>query len=111
MNSAGRAYAAAASVRTPREQEADVFRRVVGALRAGRDGDMLARVKALSDCRLLWSQVAILVADPDNALPDPLKAGIISIAGAVDRDISGEAPDMHFLIEVTENMALGLSGR
>ena len=39
VTSAARAYEAAASQRSARQQEADVFRRAIGALKLARDAD------------------------------------------------------------------------
>ena len=107
---AAMAYQAAAAHRGWRAQEADVFRRVTGALRAGRHAGPVARVRALADNRRLWLAVVDLVRDPDNALPEDLRAAIASVGLAVQREMNREAPDFDFLIAVNENMADGLSG-
>ena len=109
-NFAARAYKASASHRGLRDQEADVFRYAIGALRSARDEDSVARVKALADNRRLWGMVTDLMLDPDNKLPEALRAQIISIGLAVQRNMDGDAPDFDFLIGVNENMAAGLSG-
>ena len=46
---AARAYRAASAYRSPREQEADVFRRVTGALRAAQKGTAMDQAKALAN--------------------------------------------------------------
>ena len=69
MHQATRAYEAAATHRSQREQEADVFRRAIGALKAARNGNALQRVRALADNRRLWMTVHDLMRDPDNSLP------------------------------------------
>ncbi len=106
---AARAYETAASHRSTREQEADVFRRAVGALKAARDGEPLARVRALSDNRRLWLTVNDLMRDPRNALPAELRASIVSVGLAVQREMDRDAPDFDFLIAINENIAAGLS--
>jgi flagellar biosynthesis activator protein FlaF len=111
MNRATRAYEAAATHRTQREQEADVFRRATGALRTARDADSLKRVRAIADNRLLWMTVADLMRDPVNALPTELRASIVSVGLAVQREMDRESPDFDFLIAVNENIAAGLAGR
>ena len=51
-----------------------------------------------------------LVSDPTNSLPDNLRASIISVGLAVQREMDRERPNFEFLIGVNENMAAGLSG-
>lgn len=107
---ANRAYRASAAHRSMRDQEADVFRYAIGALRSARGEDPVSRVKALADNRRLWGMVTDLMRDPDNKLPEALRAQIISVGLAVQRNMEGESPDFDFLIQVNENMAAGLSG-
>ncbi|MGE0222031.1 MAG: flagellar biosynthesis regulator FlaF [Acetobacteraceae bacterium] len=108
---AARAYQAAAVHRSPREQEADVFRRVNGALKAARDAGPLQRVRALADNRRLWIAVNDLMRDPVNSLPVNLRASILSVGLAVQRDMDRDPPDFDFLIEINEQIAAGLSGQ
>jgi flagellar biosynthesis regulator FlaF len=111
MNQAVSAYEAASAHRGLREQEADVFRRVNGALRRARDsGDTMTRVRALADNDLLWLTVIGAVRNADNKLPESLRASLISIGLTVQRAIQNEPTDLDFLIAVNENIALGLSG-
>lgn len=105
------AYQASAAHRCLRDQEADVFRRTVGALRLARDSDPITRVRALADNRRLWMAVVDLVRDPLNALPPNLRASIASVGLAVQRELDTDAPDFDFLISVNENIADGLSGK
>lgn len=98
MNQAAQAYAAASGCRTQRQQEADVFRRAIGALKTARNGDAIRRVRALADNRLLWMAVTDLMRDPDNALPTELRASIMSVGLAVQREMDRDAPDFGFLI-------------
>ena len=107
---AARAYRAASAHRSPREQEADVFRRVNGALRAALDGTPMEQVKALSDNTRLWMMVGDLLRDPANALPEPLKASIVSVGKALQREMQQPAPDFGFLIGVNEDITAGLCG-
>ncbi|GAN78219.1 flagellar biosynthesis regulator FlaF [Acidisphaera rubrifaciens] len=106
---AAQAYQTASSNRSLREQEADVFRRANGALRACRGGDGLVRARALADNRRLWLLVSDLVIDPENALPIDLRAAIASVGRAVQREMQRPEPDFDFLIAVNENIAAGLS--
>ena len=110
------AYRAARAGMPPRAQEADVFRRVNGGLRAvlamepGRRAEAgLRAVRALADNRRLWLAVEGVLLDPTNALPPALRASIISVGRSVMREMEKDEPDFAFLIEVNENMAAGLS--
>ena len=106
-----RAYGATRAARDPREQEADVFRRVTGGLRAvgGQDGP--ARVRAVADNRRLWLAVESALTDPSNQLPSAMRAGLISLGRAVQREMDRADPDLAFLIEVNEQVAAGLAGQ
>ena len=110
-NQMARAYAATHNLRGLREQEADVFLRANAALRQSRDGGPLARVRALSDTNRLWRAIIDVVRDPDNALPDPLKASLISVGRAVQREVEREDPDLDFLLGVNADLAAGLGAR
>ena len=109
MTHATRAYEAASCHRTQREQEADVFRRAIGALKAARDAGPIPRVRALADNRRLWLAVNDLMQDPNSALPTELRASIASVGNAVQREMDRDAPNFDFLIAVNENVAAGLS--
>lgn len=108
---AARAYQASSGHRSLREQEADVFRRVNGALRVTRDAGEMARTRALADNRRLWGTVMDLMRDPANALPEPLRAQIVSIGLVVQRNMDGANPDWDFLIAINEQIVAGLSGQ
>jgi flagellar biosynthesis regulator FlaF len=110
MHQATRAYEAAATHRNQREQEADVFRRAIGALRAARNGNALQRVRALADNRRLWMTVHDLMRDPGNNLPPELRAAIVSVGITVQREMDLDMPNFDFLITINENFAAGLSG-
>lgn len=105
-----RAYAASSNARPPRLQEADLFHRVNGGLRAGQETGGLRLVRALADNRRLWTQIEIVAADRENQLPRETRAQLISISRAVQRELDEPAPDLGFLIEVNENIAAGLAG-
>lgn len=110
MNQAVRAYETAAMHRSQREQEADVFRRAIGALKAARNGNALQRVRALADNRRLWMTVHDLMRDPDNSLAPDLRASIVSVGMTVQREMDRDSPDFGFLIAINENFVAGLSG-
>ena len=106
-----RAYGATRAVLDPREQEADVFRRVTGRLRAAVPQDGPARVRAIADNRRLWLAVESALTDPVYQLPADMRAALISLGRAVQREMQGADPDLAFLIEVNEQVAAGLAGR
>jgi flagellar protein FlaF len=110
LRQASNAYAASASHRSLREQEAEVFRRTNAILCRARNKSGVARVRALSDNRLLWTTVMNVLLDPDNALPAELRAAIISVGLTVQREMSCDDPDFDFLLSINENLAAGLSG-
>jgi flagellar protein FlaF len=111
LTQAARAYQAATNHRSQRDQEADVFRRASGALMAARGADVIRRVQAIADNRRLWISVADLMRDPANALPQDLRASIVSVGLAVQREMDQASPDFDFLIAINENIAAGLSGQ
>lgn len=105
-----RAYQASAGHRSLREQEADVFRRASYVLRAcAKEGQSMARIRALADNRRLWGMVMDLVRDPANQLPVPVRANLVSIGLAVVREMDGEEPDLAFLADVNDQIAAGLA--
>lgn len=109
-SNAARAYQAGAAHRSLRDQEADVFRRAAYVLRSSGQQGPMAQVRALAENRRLWSLVQDLVRDPDNRLPLPIRANLVSISLAVGRELDKEQPDLAFLAEVNEHIAAGLSG-
>ena len=111
MSKATHAYDNAAAHRSQRDQEADVFRRAIGALKSARNQGSLPRVQAIADNRRLWMTVSDLMRDPLNALPPDLRASIVSVGLVVQREMQQEAPDFDFLIAINENIAAGLSGQ
>lgn len=110
LNDAARAYAASAAVRSPREQEADLFRRVSLQLRRSADQGDLSRVRALADNQRLWALVMDQLRDPANALPVPLRASIVSVGLCLQKEMQKPEPDFAFLAAVNENIAAGLAG-
>jgi len=109
MTHAARAYESSSGMRNLRDQEADIFRRANAALRYSRSGNTLARVRALADNNRLWITVIDLVRDPANQLPEPLRASIVSVGMAVQREIKSSDPDIDFLLSVNDNMVAGLT--
>lgn len=107
---AARAYQARSADRNLRDQEADVFRRATAALRRAQSSSELDRIKALADNGLLWGTLTVALRDPDNALPENLRASILSVGKAVQRELSAKMPDLPFLIGINEQMTAGLMG-
>jgi hypothetical protein len=64
-----RAYGATRAALDPREQEADIIRRVTGGLRAVREDDGPARMRAVADNRRLWLAMESALVHPSNQLP------------------------------------------
>jgi flagellar biosynthesis regulator FlaF len=105
-----RGYGAAQQTRSPREQEADVFRRVNYSLRAALDADAIERARAVADNRRLWLAVEAAMLHPANQLPDALKASIVSLGRSIQREMDTLGPDLSFLINLNDQMIAGLSG-
>ena len=105
-----RAYTAAGTHRSLREQEADVFRRASAVLRWSRTAGDVAEARAIADNDRLWTMVLDLVRDPGNALPAPLRAALASVGIVVQKELRGAAPDTEFIATMNENVALGLMG-
>lgn len=107
---ANRAYRAASAHRGIRAQEADVFRRMTGRLRAAQHGTPIDQARAIADNARLWQMVGNLLQDPANGLPANLRASIVSVGLALQREMRQPAPDFAFLIAVNDDIAAGLSG-
>ncbi len=108
---AAQAYKTASRFRSQRQQEADVFHHAIGGLKGAKDAGRIQQVRAVADNRRLWMMVSDLLRDPDNALPEPLKASILSVGAAVQREMEQDKPDFDFLISINENIAAGLAGK
>jgi flagellar protein FlaF len=108
---ATKAYSTAATYRSKRDQEADVFRHVAAVLVSARAdcAGSIQRVRALSDNRRLWMTVSDLMRDPSNSLPQELRASILSVGITVQRELDAESPDFDFLAGINEDIAAGLS--
>lgn len=98
----------------PRKNEYRLFEQVTRDLEASKakakeDSDFL---RALDDNRRLWQALEEDLARPQNQLPDPLKAQIISVAIWVERHSKlaeqGEAT-IDALIQVNESIMKGLA--
>ena len=109
MRDAARAYQSSSGYRSARLQEADVFHRANGVLRTALNAGSLDRVRAVADNRQRWRTVMDLMHDPENRLPVPVRASLVSVGRSVQREMEAASPDLDFLIAVNENIAAGLS--
>jgi len=108
---AAQAYKTASRYRSNRQQEADVFHHATAALIGAKNAGPIQQVRAVADNRRLWMMVSDLLRDPANALPDTLKASILSVGVTVQREMEQDRPDFDFLISINENIAAGLAGQ
>ncbi|MCR9129907.1 MAG: flagellar biosynthesis regulator FlaF [Alphaproteobacteria bacterium] len=106
-----------ASARTedPRSTEYRLMGQVTRALMEIKDagpGEIRKRAEALDWNRRVWSAFAADCASPDNALPDSLRASIISLAIFISKETSlamrGEG-DVDTLIDLNRTIMQGLA--
>ena len=88
-----------------------MFRHAIIALKGAKGASSIQQVRALADNRRLWMMVSDLLRDPGNALPEPLKASILSVGLTVQHEMDQKAPDFDFLISINENIAAGVAGK
>ncbi len=106
----------AQAAETPRDTEYRLFVEVTRALMAAAEadeGDLQTRISALDWNRRLWGVLATDCANPDNRLPEPVRAQIISLSLWVNRHSSAVMRrDEGFqpLIEVNRIIMQGLKG-
>ena len=105
-----RGYGATQRVRTLREQEADVFRRINYGLKAALNSDAIDRARAISDNRRLWFAIEAALVNPENQLPETTRLGIMRLGRGVQREMENPEPDIDFLININDQMIAGLSG-
>lgn len=107
---------AAARAENPREAEYRLFGQVTRALIDASEtdaADIKTRMDALDWNRRLWSTLATDCADPDNALPQPVRAQIISISLWVSRHTSlvmQRDEEIEPLVEINRMVMQGLAG-
>lgn len=105
------------SAEHPRDTEYRLFAQVTQALvEANKHGraNLAQFVDALDWNRRLWSALATDCSTQSNALPDALKAQIISLSLWVSRfssDAAGSGDSLEPLIDVNRSMMAGLSPR
>lgn len=104
-----KAYGQATRLRSPRDQDSEVFRRAADRLRTANQPIDLTR--ALVDNQTLWRTVIGLVNDAGNPLPEALRAQIASVGHTVLRALDQATPEIEFVVSVNLAIAEGLSGR
>src|SRR5690242_19412255 len=112
-----RAYQqATARAESPREMEYRLFGQVTLALiEASKTdpSDIRGRIDALDWNRRLWSTLGADCANPDNSLPEALRASIISLSIWVNKHTSlviRREDDIDALIDINRMIMQGLSG-
>lgn len=113
LTQAQSAYSAVTTtVRTPRSIEYDAFSRITHRLKsANPKTDYPGYVQALHDNRNLWQILAIDVADPQNSLPQSLRAQIFYLAEFTaqhtSKIISGDS-NVDVLVDINVAIMSGL---
>lgn len=108
---------ASARAENPRELEYRLFGQVTRALMdaaAADQNDLKVRIDALDWNRRLWSVLATDCASPDNALPGPVRAQIISLSLWVNRHTSAvmrRTEEIEPLIDLNRTIMQGLAGQ
>ncbi len=108
---------ASARAESPRELEYRLFGQVTRALidaAAADPLDVKTRMDALDWNRRLWSTLATDCASPDNTLPNPVRAQIISLSLWVNRHTSAvmqRNEDFEPLIDLNRIIMQGLQGQ
>ncbi len=106
---------AAQRTENPREMEYRLFGQVTRALMAASEvdpTDFKTRIDALDWNRRLWSVIATDCADPNNKLPDALRAQFISLSLWVNRHTSAvmrREEEFGPLIEINRIVMQGLA--
>jgi flagellar protein FlaF len=106
---------AAARAESPRQAEYRLFAQVTLALMEAAKSDRAdipARIDALDWNRRVWTVLSADCAHPDNKLPAPLRASIISLAKWVNRHTSAvirRREDIEPLIQVNRTIMQGLA--
>ncbi len=100
---------------TPRGAEHRLMQQVTGDLMRARDARLsgISLMPALSRNREVWSALSNACAARGNALPDPLRASIVSLGLWVDRyssDVAAGRDGVDALIDVNRAIIEGLQG-
>jgi flagellar biosynthesis regulator FlaF len=103
------AYSTASRFSSIRDQEAQIFRQVAATLASAQGAGPIKQARALADNRRLWMTLSDLMRDPGDVLPEPLRATILSVGLAVQREMDVASPDVGFLVSINESVATGLA--
>jgi len=107
---------AATRAESPRETEYRLFAQVTLALMEAakcEPTDVRGRIDALDWNRRMWSVLGTACSDPGNALPDQLRASIISLSiwvGKHTSQVIRRQEEIEPLIEVNRMVMQGLRG-
>ena len=107
---------AATRAESPRETEYRLFAQVTLALMEAakcEPTDIRGRIDALDWNRRVWSTLGTVCADPENGLPESLRASIISLSiwvGKHTSEVIRRQEDFEPLIEVNRMIMQGLRG-
>jgi flagellar protein FlaF len=100
---------------TPREVEAMAFTKAALLLEEakGKSKNVDEYAKALRFNHLLWTIIQADLTDPENQLPDEIKANVMSLSIFVDKQTtkalrSSEPRELDILITINRNLAAGL---
>lgn len=117
LNMARRAYGGVETpVRAPRKTEYDLFARVtqrLSAAAANRAGDFPAFAAAVHDNTVLWRTLASDVADPENGLPQQLRAQLFYLyefTAEHSRKVLGGEGGIEVLVDINTAVMRGLRG-
>jgi flagellar protein FlaF len=107
----------ARTTQTPRATEYELIARVSHRIKSAAEAGPRAYpklVEALSDNHRLWTTLAVDVADPDNALPQALRAQIFYLAEFVQQHtakVLNRKARLAPLLEINAAILRGLSAR
>ena len=100
---------------SPREVEAMAFTKAALLLEEVKNhtNDIDEYSKALRFNHLLWTIIQADLTEPENQLPDEIKANVMSLSIFVDKQTtkalrSSNATDLDVLININRNLAAGL---
>ncbi|MEO0819220.1 MAG: flagellar biosynthesis regulator FlaF [Pseudomonadota bacterium] len=117
FGSSAAAYGAASrALGTPRSIEHDLFSEITGRLSraAGPGGSFSDLASALNDNMALWRTLALDLTAPDNALPEALRAQLLSLATFVERHtalVIARKASADPIIEINTAIMRGLRGQ
>ena len=101
-------------IKDHRSAEAQLLQRLTSALSAASEsGDFCMLAMAVSENQKFWQQIALDLAHDKNAIPDGLRASLLSLAGFTIRHssliLAGTAP-VEPIIDINRHVIRGLMG-